>query len=211
MKITFIDFDNFLLNMPKLILISFGENVSNIITVASEIGYDVTQVEQDINNLESFSLKQYAGGICFIAFKKSFLGLPVKYIFKEARLHGVQLINIISRSCVVSAGVQIGTNLYLGRSVNVKDGASLENCVMIDNGSTIGVDARVGSFSSIGEDVQISSNCKVGEHCYIGNRAVIHSSFVGDFCCLEKPLLYDEIYPPRTHLLIGHRSPIEDL
>jgi acyl-[acyl carrier protein]--UDP-N-acetylglucosamine O-acyltransferase len=195
--------------MKKLIIITFGDDISSILEVALNLNYDIEVVNHDINKLETFSLKSFSENNCFIAFKKTFLGLPVKYIFKEAYLRKIKLINLVSPSSSISRNTRIGSNVFVGRSVNIKDGVILDDCIMIDSGSTIGVDVHINSFTFIGKDVQIYSNSVVSANCYIGDGATLKSITIGEFCCLEKPILYDENYPSKTHLLLHHRASIK--
>jgi len=192
--------------MTELVIINLGADISDVIEVASELNYRFSLVEHDIHKLDTFSLKPYSKCKCFIAFKNSFLGLPIKYLFREAQLRNIELINLICPSSIISKNIQIGSNVFIGRSVTVKNGAIIKNCIMINKGSTIGVDSFIDSYTYLGTDVQIFSNSRIDSHCFIGDCAVITSPSIGEFCCLEMPIVYSKIFPSGTHFLKNHRS-----
>ena len=192
-------------------IVTSGQEIGNIISVAVELGYDPTIISCNLNDIENFSLKFTAQAACFIALEYKFLGLPVKYLHKEAKLRKIHLVNLISKSAHISSSVVLGHNIFIGRSANIKAGCHLSDCVFIDDGTTLGVDVSIDSYTHIGKDVSIRSECVLDGHCLIGDGATINALHVAKFCSLEKPDVYHDDFLEFSHVLAHHRSIIEPL
>ena len=164
-----------------------------------------------MNDIEKFSLKFTTQSSCFIALEYKFLGLPIKYLHKEAKLRKINLVNLISMSAHISSSVVLGHNIFIGRSANIKAGCHLADCVFIDDGTTLGVDVSIDRYTHIGKDVSIRSECVIDGHSIIGDGATINALRIGEFCSLEKPIVYNNDFQKFSHLLTNHRAIIKSL
>jgi acyl-[acyl carrier protein]--UDP-N-acetylglucosamine O-acyltransferase len=192
-------------------IITSGQDIGNVLSVASELGYDTKIIECNLNDIEKFSLKFINQNLCFIALEFKFLGLPYKYLFREAKLRKINLVNLISKEAQLSPSVILGSNIYIGRSVNIKAGCILHDCIFIDDATTLGVEVTINSYTHIGKDASIRSNCLIEGNCLIGNNATINTSRISKFCSLEKPIVYNNDFQEFSHFIMNHRSIITKL
>jgi UDP-3-O-[3-hydroxymyristoyl] glucosamine N-acyltransferase len=98
---------------------------------------------------------------------------------------GIRMTTLVHPSALVSSGVKLSDNVWIGprsmvsakccieSNVMVGMGARLDNGVRvgphgwIGPGSSIGSEVHIGSHSSIGADVNFRAGIKIGRHCCI--------------------------------------------
>ena len=89
--------------------------------------------------------------------------------------------SIISEKSSIAKRVKIGRYCIIEDSVELKEGATIEDYAMVMQGSVIGENTRVGTYTKIGNNVVIGSNCsftsfcEIRDNCRIGNRVIMGS------------------------------------
>ncbi len=77
--------------------------------------------------------------------------------------------NQMGKGCIVTAGVILTTEIWLG------------DFVIVNLATTIGHDAHIGDFSSIMPQCSISGNVKIGKRCIIGSGSrILQGLALGD-------------------------------
>ena len=89
-----------------------------------------------------------------------------------------------------------GTGIVSGANVEIGEGCSIWNYVVIGDETKIGANTIVGSFCDIGKNVVIGKNCNIQAHVTISNGCVLGDNV---FIAPNSSLLNDK-YPKSTFM-----------
>ncbi len=164
----------------QIVLIGYSGHSFQIIEILIEngqeiIGYlDISEKEHNPYNLN------YLGNEKNFNFKKSInyfvcIGdnLLRNDICKFLKSKGLNFLNIISSSSIISKSSQIGIGVFISNNVSLNSQVKISDGVILNTGSIIEHDCKIGKFSHIAPGAVLCGGVSVGEFCLIGANSVI--------------------------------------
>lgn len=126
---------------------------------------------------EVFDLNQSFFTVCSIYQKKKSLIID-KFINQ-----GINFINLIHPSSVISRRVLMGDGNFIAGGVQISSDSELRNHSIINRGSLIGHDVFIEDFSVLSPGVNLASGVKIGSGTYVGMGAnIIQNVTIGEGC-----------------------------
>lgn len=165
--------------MKKLILIGAGGHAKSVADSIDKLEYELcgfidshkkgihigvpifgTEVE-DIPNYEKYS---YFVSIGDVGYRKLW--------FDKIKEQGLNIINIIDSTAIISASVKMGIGNFIGKMAIINAGAEIGNDNVINTKALIEHECKVGDHNHLSTNSVINGNVIVGNSVFIGSSSV---------------------------------------
>ena len=170
--------------MQKLILIGAGGYAKSVVdsidysryeiagfvdknkfgTVPSHLGYPI--ISDSVKTIEN--PEQY---VYFISIGGN---RDRKHYYKRLGIMGVELINVIDKTAVVSEKAVLGRGIFVGKLAVINSCAHIEDDVIVNTRAIVEHGCSVGIHSNISTNSVINGDVFVGEGSFIGSCSVVN-------------------------------------
>ena len=171
----------------KLILIGAGGFAKSVIDSLELNKYEIIGFIDDIktgkhlgynilgNSLDNFNTKSYSFFVCIGNNEKR------KLWYNKILEKGLEIINIIDKSAIVSKNIRIGKGIFIGKLAIVNSDVTLGNNIIINTKALLEHGTSVGDNSNISTNSAVNGDTKIGKGCFIGSSSVLNGQLtIGD-------------------------------
>jgi sugar O-acyltransferase (sialic acid O-acetyltransferase NeuD family) len=153
--------------------------VDCLLSTHMEPKYYIDEKVKDFLNLkkigEDFLFVQEGAKKSIIAFGAVTVGQAERRssVFEKYVSAGIDFINAIHASAIISSYVSIGKGVMVSAAAIVNSGASIGDNAIINTGAMIEHDCEVGAGTHICPGAIVLGGAKIGKNCIIGAGAVV--------------------------------------
>lgn len=105
-------------------------------------------------------------------------------LYKQLKVIGYKVPNIIDNTAVVSKNAELEEGIFVGKNVVINANAKIEKMCIINTGAIVEHDCTVEKFSHVAVGSVLCGGVSVGEQTLIGaNATVIQERKIGN-CCI---------------------------
>lgn len=123
----------------------------------------------------------------FIAVDSNALNYARLELYGRARLHGLKLSTLVSRSAHVAVNVQLADNVWIGPAAVIEHGVTIGADTQVGARTRIDAEAVIAPHVTIGAGASIGANCRLGSHTVIGTDMHLRAGVtLGKHCLLDR-------------------------
>ena len=140
------------------------------IKTGKHLGYNILG-----NSLNNFNSQNYCFFVCIGDNEKRTIWYN-KIIEK-----GLEVINIIDKSAIVSKNIRMGKGIFIGKLAIVNSDVTLGNNIIINTKALLEHGTSVGDNSNVSTNSAVNGDTKIGKGCFIGSSSVLNGQLtIGD-------------------------------
>ena len=154
------------LKLDKYEIIGFIDDIKT----GKHLGYNILG-----NSLNNYNSQNYCFFVCIGDNEKRTIWYN-KIIEK-----GLEVINIIDKSAIVSKNIRIGKGIFIGKLAIVNSDVTLGNNIIINTKALLEHGTSVGDNSNVSTNAAVNGDTKIGKGCFIGSSSVLNGQLtIGD-------------------------------
>ena len=168
----------------KLIFIGAGGFAKSVIDSLDLDEYEIVGFIDDVTKGEhlgykilgnSFNSQNYYFFVCIGDNKKRTIW------YNKILEKGLEIINIIDKSAIVSKNIRIGKGIFIGKLAIVNSDVTLGNNIIINTKALLEHGTLVGDNSNVSTNSAVNGDTKIGKGCFIGSSSVLNGQLtIGD-------------------------------
>ena len=164
----------------KLILIGAGGYAKSVIDSLKLDEYEIIGFIDDVkkgkhlgyeilgNSLDNYNSDSYCFFVCIGDNKKR------TNWYNKILEEGLEVINVIDRSAIVSKNIRIGKGIFIGKLAIVNSDVTLGNNIIINTKALLEHGTSVGDNSNVSTNTAVNGDTKIGKGCFIGSSSVLN-------------------------------------
>ena len=167
-----------------LIIIGSGGHSNSVIEVIEENkNYNnIYFVDDNYEKLKNFSNKKFLGKVKDLKkFKKYSSSVFValgdnsirESIIKKVLDYNFKLINVISKTSLVSSSVKLSKGIFIGKSCVINANTKIGKGSIINTNSSIDHDCKIGNFCHIAPGCLLLGDVKISNNTFLGARTTV--------------------------------------
>ena len=171
----------------KIILIGAGGFAKSVIDSLDLDEYEIVGFIDDVkkgehlgykilgNSLENFNSQNYYFFVCIGDNKKRTIW------YNKILEKGLEIINVIDKSAIVSKNIRIGKGIFIGKLAIVNSDVTLGNNIIINTKALLEHGTSVGDNSNVSTNTAVNGDTQIGKGCFIGSSSVLNGQLkIGD-------------------------------
>jgi sugar O-acyltransferase (sialic acid O-acetyltransferase NeuD family) len=120
-------------------------------------------------------------------------------IFRELADAGLELVNAVDPSAIITRGVRLDRNVIVAPGVVVGVGSHIHDGVLLNTSSSVDHDCDVGEFAHVCPGTHLAGTVKVGRRAWVGiGASVVQGVTIGDDAFIGAGAAVIRDLPPRV-------------
>ena len=171
----------------KLVLIGAGGFAKSVIDSLESDRYEIVGFIDDIkvgkhlgynilgNSWDDFNTRSFCFFVCIGNNEKR------KIWYNKIIERGLEVINVIDKSAIVSKNIRVGKGVFIGKLAIVNSDVTLGSNIIINTKALLEHGTSVGDNSNVSTNAAVNGDTKIGKSCFIGSSSVLNGQLtIGD-------------------------------